>query len=76
MATAVILRCRRKTPHGEDRVWYEYAPIIDGEAKRRPTHMMASVESATDLARRSGFTVHPDVLDYRVPQVVPAKRGL
>jgi hypothetical protein len=67
MATAVILRCRRKKPGGEDRVWYEYAPIINGEAKRRPTHMMATFESASALAVRSGFTVHPEVIDYRVP---------
>lgn len=67
MATAVILRCKRRMPGHKDRVWYEYAPIVDGEAKRRPTHMMASFESASALAQRSGFTVHPEVLDYRVP---------
>ncbi|MNH49228.1 hypothetical protein D3C87_1276860 [compost metagenome] len=67
VATAIILRCTRKVRGAEDRVWYEYAPIINGEARRRPTHMMGSVESASDLATKSGFTVHPDVLDVRVP---------
>jgi hypothetical protein len=67
MVDAVILRCRRLMPDRPDRIWYEYAPLVNGRPKRRPTHMMATVESASALAVRSGFTVHPDVINYRVP---------
>jgi hypothetical protein len=66
MGTAIILRCRRKHSDGEVRVWYEYAPIVEGRAKRRPNHMMASAESAADLARRSGFSVEGGVVDVQV----------
>ncbi len=66
MATAIILRCRRKQPGCGLRIWYEYAPIVDGSARRRPNHMMASADSAADLARRSGFSVDGDVMDVQV----------
>lgn len=66
MATAIILRCRRKQPGFGLRIWYEYAPIVEGCARRRPNHMMASAESAADLARRSGFSVDDDVIDVQV----------
>ena len=62
METAIILRCERKASVGGVRVWYEYAPVVDGRPKRRPTHMMASPESAADLARRYGFSVGHDVV--------------
>ena len=66
MGTAIILRCRRKHPDGGIRIWYEYAPIVEGRAKRRPNHMMGSAESAADLARRSGYSVDGDVVDVQV----------
>lgn len=66
MATATILRCQRRDSKGEVRVWYEYAPIIDGRPRRRPNHMMGSAESAADLARRDGFSLDDAILDVQL----------
>ncbi len=66
MATATILRCQRRHPKGEVRIWYEYAPIIDGRPRRRPDHMMGSAESAAELARRYGFNVDGEILDVQL----------
>lgn len=66
MVDAVIFRCSRPMPDGPDRIWFEYAPLVNGKPKRRPTHMMGSVASAVDLARRSGFSAGSVALNLRV----------
>ncbi len=73
MERAVILRVRRASQAAEPRVWYEFAPIIDGRPRRRADHMMASVETAAMRARKYGFEPAEVVLDYDVDKrrIVP-----
>jgi len=65
MKNAVILRVQSDAPGTGLRTWYEFAPLIDGRPRRRPDHMMASVEGAARRARAHGFEPADEVIDFR-----------
>lgn len=64
--SAVVLRLRRPSPHGEV-VWFEYAPVVNGAPQRQSHHMMASPESAAKLARQHGYEPADTVIDFDIP---------
>lgn len=68
MGNAVVLRVSSARRGTAPRVWYEFAPIVDGKPRRRADHMMASAESAALRARNYGFEPADIVLDYDVEQ--------